>query len=76
MRCSTLFLPIAMLLLAGCEKSFDKKYQDELEQLNAEADEIQAGISQQLAEGAEADTILAPREDAEHPANDPSEAAP
>lgn len=76
MRPSTLFLPIAMLLLAGCDKSFDKKYQDELEQLNAEADEIQAGISQQLAEGAEADTILPPQEDAELPANDLSLTAP
>ena len=60
MRGGTSVLMLALLSLAACEKDFDDKYRDNLEQLTEEAEAIEAGVNQQLAEGREADKILEP----------------
>ena len=65
MHLRTLVLTVSLFSLSGCEKDFDEKYQDNLEKLNEAASEIEAGVdqnesgvSQQLAEGREADKIM------------------
>lgn len=50
-------LILSMLSLTACEKDFEEKYQDNLERLQQEAREIEAGVDQQLAEGREADAV-------------------
>jgi len=58
MRREPILLAILMLSLTACEKSFDEKYQDNLDQLHEEAEAIESGVNLQLAEGAEADKII------------------
>jgi demethoxyubiquinone hydroxylase (CLK1/Coq7/Cat5 family) len=58
MRGGLVVLSLSMLSLAACEKEFDEKYQENLEQLNEEAKEIKSGVDQRLAEGQEADRIM------------------
>tara|TARA_R110000824_G_scaffold77312_3_gene195584 strand:- start:6467 stop:6697 length:231 start_codon:yes stop_codon:yes gene_type:complete len=58
MRSGAIILAISALALSACEKDFDEKYQDNLEKLNEEARQIESGVSQQLAEGREADKIM------------------
>lgn len=64
MRGRMILLVISMLFLTACEKNFDEKYQDNLDQLNEEAKAIESGVNQHLAEGLEADKII---ESAEQP---------
>ncbi|AMO71125.1 hypothetical protein AZE99_03965 [Sphingorhabdus sp. M41] len=53
-----ILLAISLLSLSACEKDFDEKYQDNLDQLNAEAKAIESGVIQHLAEGRQADEII------------------
>lgn len=48
-----------VLSLSACSQGFDEKYDDNLEQLTKEADDIQASVDQRMAEGEEADKALA-----------------
>jgi hypothetical protein len=64
MRGGPILLAVAMLSLSACEKNFDEKYQDNLEQLNEEARAIESGVSRHLAEGREADELIEAGKDA------------
>lgn len=75
MRGRAVLLSFALLILTACEKDFDEKYQESLEQLNEEAKEIEARVAQQLAEGREADKVMQPTEDVDNSAEAGSEAA-
>lgn len=75
MRGRAILLLFSLLVLAACEKDFDEKYQENLEQLNEEAKEIEARVEQQLAEGREADKVMQPAEDVENSAETGREAA-
>ncbi len=75
MRGRAVLLSFALLVLTACEKDFDEKYQESLEQLNEEAKEIEARVAQQLAEGREADKVMQPTEDVDNSAEAGSEAA-
>lgn len=59
MRLKALILPLTLALLTACEKEFDDKYEDNLEALNAQAEEIKSSVDQRMAEGREADRALA-----------------
>ncbi|WP_417619800.1 hypothetical protein [Parasphingorhabdus sp.] len=65
MRGGVIFLVISMLSLSACEKDFDEKYQDNLEQLNEEARAIESGVNRHLTEGLEADRIIESAEEAD-----------
>ncbi|WP_339821851.1 hypothetical protein [uncultured Parasphingorhabdus sp.] len=58
MRGRIIFLATSLLSLSACEKDFDEKYQDNLDQLNEEAKAIEAGVNEHLAEGRKADKII------------------
>ena len=75
MRGRAVLLSFALLVLTACEKDFDEKYQESLEQLNEDAKEIEARVAQQLAEGREADKVMQPTEDVDNSAEAGSEAA-
>ncbi len=75
MRDSAILLLFSLLALTACEKDFDEKYQENLEQLNEEAKEIEARVEQQLAEGREADKVAQPAEEAENSVETGREAA-
>ncbi|MEH6789327.1 hypothetical protein [Parasphingorhabdus sp.] len=69
-------LACCALVLSACEKDFDEKYQDNLEQLDREAKEIEARVERQLAEGREADKAMQRSDDAataEEPAREAAE---
>ncbi|VWX58403.1 hypothetical protein [Sphingorhabdus sp. 109] len=51
-------LAFPLLCLSACEKDFDEKYQDNLDQLNAEAEAIESGVNRHLSEGRKADEIM------------------
>lgn len=53
-----ILLAISLLSLSACEKDFDEKYQDNLDQLHEEAEAIESGVDQHLAEGRKADEIF------------------
>ena len=53
-----ILLAISILSLSACEKDFDEKYQDNLDQLNEEAQRIEAGVNEHLAEGRKADKAI------------------
>lgn len=56
MRTAFIFLAVfPMLMLSGCEKKFEQKFEDNLQELQSEADEIQAQADERLAAGLEAD---------------------
>lgn len=75
MRGRVILLSFYLLGLAACEKDFDERYQENLEQLNQEAKEIEARVEQQLAEGREADKVIQPEEEAENSVEPGREAA-
>ncbi|WP_373490607.1 hypothetical protein [Parasphingorhabdus sp.] len=75
MRGRAVLLAFPLLVLTACEKDFDEKYQENLEQLNEDAREIEAHVDQQLAEGREADTVLESEEDGQQRTEARSEAA-
>lgn len=75
MRGGAAILGFAMLSLAACEKNFDQKYQDNLDQLNEEAKAIESGVDKQLAEGRKADTIIGSAQEAEDAGETAGEAA-
>ena len=75
MRSGAIILAISALALSACEKDFDEKYQDNLEKLNEEARQIESGVSQQLAEGREADKIMESADEKEPIAEPDSEVA-
>lgn len=75
MRGRAVLLSFPLLVLTACEKDFDEKYQENLEQLNEDAREIEAHVDQQLAEGREADTVLESEEDGQQRTEARSEAA-
>lgn len=75
MRGGAVLLAFPLLALTACEKDFDAKYQENLEQLNEEAREIEARVDQQLAEGREADKVMQPKAETENPAETRSEVA-
>lgn len=58
MRKSIILCAIASLSLASCGQDFDEKYEDNLQELTAESDEIQASVDQRFKESEEADKIL------------------
>lgn len=58
MRKSLTIGVIGPILLMGCSQDFDEKYDDNLEALNKEADEIQSSIEKSLNERAEVDKAL------------------
>lgn len=58
MRGQIILLAISLLSLNACEKDFDEKYQDNLDQLNEEAKRIESGVDEHLAEGRKADKII------------------
>jgi len=58
MRRGMILLTFSMLSLSACEKDFDEKYQDNLDQLNEEAKAIESGINEHLAEGRKADKVI------------------
>ncbi len=65
MRGGASILIISTLLLAACEKDFEERYEDNLEQLNDEAKEIKSGVDRQLAEGREGDKAIESTEEVE-----------
>lgn len=58
MRLKALILPLPLVLLTACEKEFDDKYEENLEALNARAEEIKSSVDQRMAEGREADRAV------------------
>lgn len=58
MKNSFILYAMASLLLMGCGQDFDEKYEDNLQELTQEADEINAHIDQRFKESEEADKIL------------------
>lgn len=75
MRVGAIVLTISMLSLSACEKDFDEKYQDNLEKLQEQAEEIESGVDQQLAAGREADKITESANKTESPADSGAEAS-
>ena len=75
MRGRAALLSFSLLVLTACEKDFDEKYQENLEQLNEDAREIEARVDQQLAEGREADAVLESEADRQQRTEARSEAA-
>lgn len=51
------------MLLAGCERSFDEKYDDNLKALTKEAETIKAETDRQITARERADAALMPDED-------------
>ncbi len=75
MRRRAVLLVLSLFALTACEKDFDEKYQDNLEQLNQEAQEIEARVDQQLAEGREADKVMQSADETEGSAKTDAETA-
>lgn len=61
---------LASLILIGCEKDFDEKYEDNLQQLQQKADAIEADVDQRLQERAQAEKILRPNNISDNKADD------
>ena len=75
MRGRAIVLAIPMLSLSACEQDFDEKYQDNLEKLQEQAEEIESGVDQQLAAGREADKITESANETESSADTGPEAS-
>lgn len=58
MKNSFILYAMASLLLMGCGQDFDEKYEDNLQKLTQEADEINAHIDQRFKESEATDKIL------------------
>lgn len=59
MRPAAAILAIAgAVLLSACERKFDEKFEDNLEQLTSEAGEIKAQTDERLGAGREADKAI------------------
>lgn len=62
MKKSFFIYGIASAMLIGCSQDFDEKYEDNLEELTQEADDIKLSVDKRFNESAEADKILRPKD--------------
>lgn len=60
MRMTAKFFSIlAILMLSGCEQKFEEKFEDNLQELQSEAEKIKSQTEERLTAGREADEAAA-----------------